>query len=175
MVNQRKVEDYLSKQAQKHIAEYRKNQQFVVRDWGGVNRLKRLCSPEMRDKFNKAERMIENAINGGMADSIKGMVAMMERAFYALVTEVTERGFKPIEPVVKYYEFESRAYMICDHDHQLELVHELYDKEPNTVLISMEQLVKFLPAQMSDILQQIQEFAPTAHFTKVEKKKPNTI
>ena len=166
----KKVEEYLSKQAQKHIAEYRKNQQFIVRDWGGVNRLKRLCSPEMRDKFTKAERMVESAINSGMADSIKGMVAMMERAFYSLVTEVTERGFKPIEPVVKYYEFESRAYMVCEYDHQLELVNQLYDKEPNTVLISMEQLVKFLPAHMSDILQQIQEFAPTAHFKKIEKK-----
>jgi len=166
----KKVEEYLSKQAQKHIAEYRKNQQFIVRDWGGVNRLKRLCSPEMRDKFTKAERMVESAINSGMADSIKGMVAMMERAFYSLVTEVTERGFKPIEPVVKYYEFESRAYMVCEYDHQLELVNQLYDKEPNTVLISMEQLVKFLPAHMSDILQQIQEFAPTAHFKKIVQK-----
>lgn len=166
----KKVEEYLSKQAQKHIAEYRKNQKFIVRDWGGAHRLKRLCSPEMRDKFTKAERMVESAINSGVADSIKGMVAMMERAFYALVTEVTERGFKPLEPNVRYYEFESRAYMIVDYDHELELVHNLYSKEPNTVLISMEQLVKFLPNKMSDILQQIQEFAPTAHFTKVDKK-----
>ena len=162
------VEKYLSKQSQKYIAEYRKNEQAIRRDWGGTNRLLRLCSPDMKERFLQAQKLINSAINGGQKDSIKNMTSMMERAFYALITEVNERGYKHLESNVKYYEFGNRNYMIVDHDHELEHVIDRHGKEPNTLLISMEQLVKFLPTGMSDLLAKIQEFAPTAHFEKVD-------
>jgi len=169
-MGKQEIEKYLSKQAQKHIAEYRKHEQVIRRDWGGPNRLKRLCSPDMRERFEKAEKMVQKAIDSGTAESIKGMVAMMERAFFALVTEVNERGYVYIQPNVRYYEFGSKNYLVVDHDHELENALERHGQEPNTILISMEQLFKFLPEEMADILKAVQELSPTAKFKSVEHK-----
>ena len=114
---------------------------YINESWD-INRLLNCISPELKTRFNRALKYYNDNIF--ITNNKIELIAMMQRAYQALIDEALTLGFNTLEYEFWYIEYNDKEYIICKNDHDHEVAFNKYgNKESVTILTIQELLIGF--------------------------------
>jgi hypothetical protein len=90
----------------KILGKYREFQIDTYRAWGDQERLDRLITDDLKNKFLKANHLFSEAMLSRDDMQMRKMVEMMNRAYEALIVDIQQQGYKPLEPHIRCFNWE---------------------------------------------------------------------
>ena len=167
-MKQKKEERYspATKQQLKDLRQYENALDYT---WGGKSRLMRLCTSTTNVKFGKAEFLFKESLKKIQICKYKKMIAMMYRAYAAVIKEVEDLGYKFLLPNVKCFNFEDNIWYVTDYDYQVPRMRAQYQKEGEKIgFTSIQELFRTIPKEMWDLRLDIAHAFAGAKFEAIQ-------
>lgn len=139
------MNNYLEETVKKELNDYRDYESLIKREWGGRKRLLKCVDTQLEIKFCKAQMLFDETLIDGHPKKKLQMIQMMYRAYKALLDKVEANGYKKLEDDFRCYKYRNdKIAIICDMDAQIPRLKELYGKDKDVVLFSVEELFRFM-------------------------------
>lgn len=139
------MKKYLIETLKKQLKEFRSYETSIENEWGGKKRLFKLVHAQLEIKFCKAQMLFDESLCGDDIQLKIQMIEMMNRAYSALIQKAEENGHNKLADDFRCYKYRNnKIAIVCDAEHQLPRLKELYGKDKDVILFSMEELFRFV-------------------------------
>ena len=136
---------FLQEPIEKQLKDFRDYESSIENDWGGKKRLFKCVDVQLEIKFCKAQMLFDESLIKSPANKKIDMIAMMYRAYNALISKAEENGYKKLPTDYKCYEYNNEQIaIVCDSDLQLSNLKSIHGKDKDVILFSMEELFRFV-------------------------------
>ena len=163
------INEDIKKKANMAISELTKKEQWIDKYWN-KDRLLSIVSIGMNLRYKQARKMYKEALLNQNFEEIIEMAAMLVRGFDALVKNAEELGHTQLSVNVWPHEYKSKRYLVVKHDQEFILAYNAYADEPETVVITLDELFKIADEKLLDIKKMIQTTAGQPGKIKEYKK-----
>lgn len=130
--------------AKKSLAELRSREHEIKVMWGGFDRFLHLVSVDLSSKFTRAQELLKKALIQKEDFEIMKMVAMMHRAWDAMIDEATSFGYQQLDPYVRCFRYDNDLWYIVDNEYEYEMVKAKYSDD-GALIITIEELIRSIP------------------------------
>lgn len=151
----------------KKLQELNQHIKVVRTEWGDMTRINDLISTETSLKFKKATKLYKLALAKRDDQEMTQMIEMMYRAYDALVNELEEFGYKPVEPHMRCFDWNGEIWYVTDMDYQMPRA-KLIAKHKDANFISIEELLRSVPKELMDMRILVAKQFEGSKFEKVE-------
>lgn len=164
------MNNYLEETFNKAIKDYRSYESEINAKWGGRKRLFKCVDVALEIKFCKAEMIFADSLANDPHKIKMDRLAMMERAYAALIKKAKENGHKELDINFKCYEYaKDQIAIVCDYDSQLPGLKKIHGKDKDVVLFSVQELFRFVDPYIG-IKRSLKDININGTFTKVNYK-----
>jgi NCAIR mutase (PurE)-related protein len=145
------MKTYLEETFNKAIKDYRSFESEINAKWGGRRRLFKCVDVSLEIKFCKAEMIFKDSLANEHYKKKMDRLAMMERAYTALIKKALENGYKELQLDCRCYEYaKDQVAIVCDYDSQLPGLKKIHGKDKDVVLFSVQELFRFVDPYYMD-------------------------
>ena len=139
------IRTYLQETLSKQLKDFREYESSIENEWGGKKRLFKCVDVKLEIKFCRAQMLFDESLVESPVKKKIEMIAMMYRAYNALITKAEENGYKKLLADYKCYEYnKDKIAIVCDLDLQLSNLKSIHGKDKGVILFSMEELFRFV-------------------------------
>lgn len=166
-----RMTSYKDKPFNEAISSFRLYEAEIKSKWGGRKRLFKCVDVQLEIKFCKAEILFEESLVSAHRDKKIQMIDMMNRAYAALINKAIENGHKELSQDHRCYQFDKdKIAIVCDYDSELPLMKNLYGKDKNVILYSVEELFRLVTPLYMDMKLILKKRDIDGTFIKVKYK-----
>jgi hypothetical protein len=139
------IKRFLQEPIEKQLKDFRSYETSIEREWGGKKRLFKCVDAQLEIKFCKAQMLFDESLIDSPPKKKNEMIAMMYRAYSALVDKATANGYSKLEDDFKCYKYrDNKIAIVCDTDTQIPRLKELHGTDKDVVLFSIEELFRLM-------------------------------
>ena len=153
----------------KILGKYREFQIDTYRAWGDQERLDRLITDDLKNKFLKANHLFSEAMLSRDDMQMRKMVEMMNRAYEALIVDIQQQGYKPLEPHIRCFDWDGQVWYVTDMDFEIPRAMQLYKKEGDIKFVSVQELLRTVPKELMDIRLDIAMMFEGSKFVRIDR------
>lgn len=162
------MKSILDTEVEKRLIELRNYEEEFICKYGSLKRIYKLVGVNLEIKFSKAKMLLQESLDGKQPKHKMQMIEMMFRAYTALEKQILERGFKPLAPQIRVYEYgKGKLAYICDYDDEKANMIKQYEKETDVVFFSMEELLRCIPSEFMDAKRLLTKRFGDANFARI--------
>ena len=163
------MKNYIDIEVDKRISELRDHEDYMLGKYGSLKRIYKLLGANFEIKFCKAKMLLTTALEGKEGKAKLQMIDMMFRAWDSLEKQILDRGFKPLAPQIRVYEYgKGKLAYICDYDDEKANMIKQYEKETDVVFFSMEELLRCIPSEFMDAKRLLTKKFGDANFRRIK-------
>lgn len=159
---------YLEETLKKQLKDYRDYETSVECKWGGKKRLFKCVDVQLEIKFCKAEMLFKDSLVDGSVREKMQMVEMMYRAYTALIQKAEDNGYRELKANYKCFKYKNnKIAIVCNFENELPQLKQLYGKDKDVVLFSIEELFRFINPEYLEAKEQFKQKNIDITFAKV--------
>lgn len=165
------MKNYLEETLDKQLKVYRDYESSIEKQWGGKKRLYKCVDVKLEIKFAKAEMLFNESLKQDQPKRKIEMIQMMYRAYKALIDAAKANGFRKLKDDYRCYQYKNnKIVIVCDTNLQKPRLEELYGKDKDVILFSVEELFNFVNPKYLDAKETFKQKNIDITFKKVSYK-----